>query len=55
MVKVWLHSSFNRRNLLDRGFRDLGAGVGWGAPKRGVDDTDFATYTIVFALRRPRH
>ncbi len=54
MVKRWLRSSFNRRNMLDPGFRDLGVGVGWGAPKRGVDDGEFATYTIVFALRRPR-
>ncbi len=54
MVKRWLHSPFNRDNMLDPGFRDLGVGVGWGAPKRGLDDTDLATYTIVFALRRPR-
>jgi uncharacterized protein YkwD len=53
MVRRWLGSPFNRRNLLDAGFRDLGVGVGWGAPRRGVDDADFATYTIVFALRRP--
>lgn len=55
MVEVWLESSFNRRNMLDAGFRDLGVGAGWGAPKRSADDTDFATYTVVFALRRPRH
>jgi uncharacterized protein YkwD len=54
MVKRWLHSPFNRRSLLDRGFRDIGVGVGWGAPKRGLDDRDLATYTLVFALRRPR-
>jgi uncharacterized protein YkwD len=54
MVRLWLKSSFNRRNMLDRGFRDLGAGVGWGRPRRGVEDANFATYTIVFALRRPR-
>ena len=55
MVKRWLHSHFNRRNMLDAGFQDIGVGVGWGAPKVGVDDTEFATYTVVFALRRPRH
>jgi uncharacterized protein YkwD len=54
MVKRWLHSPFNRHNMLDPGFRDLGVGVGWGAPKRGLDDTDLATYTIILALRRPR-
>jgi uncharacterized protein YkwD len=55
MLKRWLRSSFNRRNLLDPGFRDLGVGVGWGAPRRGVDDSKFATYTLVFGLRRPRN
>jgi uncharacterized protein YkwD len=55
MMKRWLRSSFNRGNLLDRGFRDLGVGVGWGAPRRGVDDSQFATYTLVFGLRRPRN
>ncbi len=54
MVRLWLHSRFNRRNLLDRGFRDIGVGVGWGAPKPGLDDRDLATYTLVFALRRPK-
>ncbi|MGH2963930.1 MAG: CAP domain-containing protein [Solirubrobacterales bacterium] len=52
MIKLWLHSRFNRRNLLDAGFRDIGVGVGWGAPKRNLGDSDFATYTIVFGLRR---
>jgi uncharacterized protein YkwD len=54
MVARWLHTSFNRRNMLDADFRDLGVGVGWGAPKPGVEDADFATYTVVFALRRPQ-
>jgi uncharacterized protein YkwD len=54
MVKLWLHSRFNRRNMLRMRFRDLGVGVGWGAPKRGVDDDEFATYTVVFALSRSR-
>jgi len=53
MVKTWLHSEFNRRNMLDAGFKDIGVGVGWGAPNRRIsDDSDFATYTIVFGLRR---
>jgi uncharacterized protein YkwD len=55
MVKRWLHSRFNRHNMLDAGFQDIGVGVGWGAPQAGVDDSEFATYTVVFALRRPRH
>ena len=35
-------------------FRDIGVGVGWGAPVAGRDDSEFATYTIVFGWRRPR-
>ena len=34
-------------------FRDLGVGVGWGAPVADRDDSEFATYTIVFGWRRP--
>jgi uncharacterized protein YkwD len=56
MVKLWLHSEFNRGNVFDTGFKDVGVGVGWGAPDRRVtDESEFATYTVVFALRRPRH
>jgi uncharacterized protein YkwD len=52
MVKRWLHSRFNRRNLLDSDFRDLGVGVGWGTPVATLDDSEFETYTIVFGWRR---
>jgi uncharacterized protein YkwD len=55
IVKLWLHDHFNRHNMLDRGFRHIGVGVGWGAPKRGLDDSDLETFTVVFGLRRPRH
>jgi uncharacterized protein YkwD len=54
MVGRWMHSRFNRRNLLKRDFRDIGVGVGWGAPVAGRDDSKFATYTIVFGWRKPR-
>jgi uncharacterized protein YkwD len=54
MVARWMHSIYNRRNLLNRDFRDIGVGVGWGAPVAGRDDSKFATYTIVFGWRRPR-
>jgi uncharacterized protein YkwD len=54
MIRRWMHSSFNRRNLLNRDFRDIGVGVGWGAPVADRDDTRFATYTIVFGWRKPR-
>jgi uncharacterized protein YkwD len=54
MIGRWMHSRFNRRTLLKRHFRDIGVGVGWGAPVADRDDSEFATYTIVFGWRRPR-
>jgi uncharacterized protein YkwD len=54
MIGRWMHSRFNRHNVLNRDFRDIGVGVGWGAPVAGRDDTEFATYTIVFGWRGPR-
>ncbi len=53
MIERWMNTRFNRRMLLHRDFRDLGVGVGWGAPAEGRDDSDFATYTIVFGWRKP--
>jgi uncharacterized protein YkwD len=52
MVKAWLHDHSSREHLLDPSFRDIGVGVGWGAPKRNIDDSDLATYTILYAVRR---
>jgi uncharacterized protein YkwD len=54
MIGRWMHSRFNRRTLLKRDFRDIGVGVGWGAPVADRDDSAFATYTIVFGWRRPK-
>ena len=54
MVGRWMRSRFNRKNLLKRDFRDIGVGVGWGAPVAGRDDSEFATYTVVFGWRKPR-
>jgi uncharacterized protein YkwD len=53
MLGRWLHSPVNRHRMLDADFRDVGVGVGWGAPVAGRDDSKFATYTIVFGWRRP--
>jgi uncharacterized protein YkwD len=53
MLGRWLHSPVNRRRMLNGDFRDVGVGVGWGAPVAGRDDSRFATYTIVFGWRRP--
>jgi uncharacterized protein YkwD len=53
MIGRWLHSPINRHRMLHRDFRDIGVGVGWGAPVAGRDDSRFETYTIVFGWRRP--
>jgi uncharacterized protein YkwD len=54
MVRRWLHTGgFNRRSMLNPDFRDLGVGVGWGTPVADLDDSKFATYTIVFGWRKP--
>ncbi|OLE38765.1 MAG: hypothetical protein AUG48_00885 [Actinobacteria bacterium 13_1_20CM_3_68_9] len=53
MIGRWLHSPINRHRMLKRDYRDVGVGVGWGAPVAGQDDSRFVTYTIVFAWRRP--
>jgi uncharacterized protein YkwD len=54
MVRRWLHTGgFNRRNLLDPDFRDLGVGVGWGTPVADLEDSKFATYTLVLGWRKP--
>jgi uncharacterized protein YkwD len=52
MIQRLTNSRYNRRNILDGDFRDIGVGVGWGAPRTGRPDSKFATYTIVFAWRR---
>lgn len=52
MMKRWLATRYNRRNLLKRDFRDIGVGVGWGAPKLGVLDSRFETFTLVLGWRR---
>ena len=54
MIGRWMHSRFNRRTLLNRDFRDIGVGVDWGAPVADRDDSEFATYTIVFGWRNPQ-
>ncbi len=53
MVRRLMHDSYNRRNILNGDFRDVGVGAGWGAPKKSRDDKKFETFTILFAWRRP--
>jgi hypothetical protein len=53
MLGRWLHSPINRHRMLNADFRDVGVGVGWGAPVAGRDDSRFETYTLVVGWRRP--
>jgi uncharacterized protein YkwD len=53
MVNRLLRNRVNRRRMLGRAFRDIGVGNGHGTPVRGLTDSKFVTYTLVFAWRRP--
>lgn len=53
MIGRLMGDPYNRHNILNGDFRDIGVGAGWGAPKKSRDDSKFATYTILFAWRRP--
>ncbi len=46
MVRRWLKSPGDRGNLLDQHLEDVGVGVKRGAPKQGVPDRKFMTYTL---------
>lgn len=50
IVRDWLQSAGHRRNILDRGLRDFGAGVARGYPHGG--SANAATYTLDFGARR---
>jgi uncharacterized protein YkwD len=53
MIGRLMGDPYNRGNILNGDFRDIGVGAGWGAPKKSRDDRKYATYTILFAWRRP--
>jgi uncharacterized protein YkwD len=53
MIRRLMHSHFNRSNILNRDFRDIGIGVGWGSARAGQKDWRFETFTLVFGWRRP--
>jgi len=56
MIDGWLDSDFNRTNLLNRRYEDIGVGVVHGSPLAAEpncpDSNVTATYTLVFAFRR---
>jgi uncharacterized protein YkwD len=51
-IRKLLQTSYNKKNILGRDWRDIGVGAGWGAPLKGADDSKFETFTIVFAWRK---
>jgi uncharacterized protein YkwD len=46
IVKLWMHSTGHRENILRSKFTEIGIGIVTGAPERGVIDA--ATYTTDF-------
>jgi len=56
MVAAWMEDTFNRANILNRSYRDLGVGFEQGVPPTPPEDGTCAsgagTFTLVFAFRR---
>jgi len=52
MVEAWMESPGHRRNILTRGFRQIGVGIAIGAPEAIDADLEAATYTTDFGRRR---
>ncbi|HVF77921.1 MAG TPA: CAP domain-containing protein [Solirubrobacteraceae bacterium] len=50
IVRSWMNSPGHRRNILDRGFHDIGIGIAAGAPG-DVRGRPAATYTTDFGAR----
>jgi uncharacterized protein YkwD len=54
MVARWLHSDFDRRNILGRKYADIGLGLRRGSPKKhSPHGVRFLTYTADLAARTP--
>jgi uncharacterized protein YkwD len=55
MVTAWRQSHFNRKNLLNGKYRDVGVGAGRGVPLRTAcpKDPSRSTFTALFASRQP--
>jgi uncharacterized protein YkwD len=51
-IRKLMQTGYNKKNILGRDWRDIGIGAGWGAPVKGLDDSKFETFTIVFAWRK---
>jgi uncharacterized protein YkwD len=49
IVDAWMHSPGHRRNILQRGFKEIGVGIALGTPNRSYEDG--ATYATDFGTR----
>jgi len=49
IVDAWMHSAGHRHNILTRGFREIGIGIGFKAPTGSYPTA--ATYTTTFGAR----
>ena len=53
MVMRWLGMPYDRRNLLNREYADVGVGLAPGTPSPQASDRKFVTYTVDLAWRKP--
>ena len=51
-IRKLMQTSFNRKNILGKDWKDVGVGAGWGAPRKSANDKKLETFTIVFAWRK---
>jgi uncharacterized protein YkwD len=51
IVRSWMGSPGHKRNILDRGFRDIGVGIVTGVPETPSGTQGGATYVTVFGVR----
>jgi uncharacterized protein YkwD len=53
LLRIWMQNDFARQNILNRVFRDIGAGaVKDQVPRSRCDTGNEVTYTVVFARRK---
>ena len=52
MIDRWLTRDYDRNNILNPKFEDIGAAAGFGSPEPGVDDDDFVTYSVLMAVAK---
>jgi uncharacterized protein YkwD len=53
MVARWLGMPYDRKNLLNRKYANVGIGLAAGTPSPSASDQKFVTYTVDLAWRKP--